>query len=322
MGKKILVTGGAGYIGSHMLLELRQKGFDPIVFDNLSSGCREAVGEAPLFIGDLLNKIDLENVFSTHSFSGVIHFAALTEVEKSVKNPHDFYVQNVQGSLNLLESMRQFGVSNLIFSSTAAVYGDSPEIMVKEEAPLNPKNPYGMSKLMVEKIIQDYEKAYGLRATILRYFNAAGCDPQKRTGIYQKKPTLLIPVAVKTALGQLASFTLFGNDYHTVDGTCVRDFIHVQDLCSAHLEALERLFKGESGDVYNLGQGYGTTVREVLDTVIDISGQQFTVIEGARREGDIGALVADISKAKRELQWEPKRSSIRELVQDTLNWYS
>lgn len=319
--KKILVVGGAGYIGSHMVLELLDHSYTPVVFDNLSTGTLQALPKVTFIQGDLLDPSALENLFVKHTFEAVMHFAALTEVGLSGEQPELFYRHNVIGSLNLFDAMLKHKVSKLIFSSSAAIYGNNKKGCVSEQERASPINPYGKTKWIIEEVLKDYVNSHGWKVTTLRYFNAAGCDSQLRTGIYHKNPTLVIPVALKAALYQ-CPFTIFGTDYPTPDGTCVRDFIHVSDLCVAHRISLEALLEGAPGEVYNLGAGIGSSIREVLSAVRKLCPNSFEVNEGPRRAGDPALLIADISRAQSELNWKPKHSSLEEVVEDTYRWYS
>lgn len=317
---KVLVVGGAGYIGSHMVKRLRQAGAEPVVLDDLSSGHRDATLGAPLFVGNCGNRALLEQLFRQHTFDAVMHFAGLIQVGESVRDPGKYYGNNVAAMLTLLEAMRQHHVDSLVFSSTAAVYGDPVSTPIDESAPINPINPYGRSKSFMEQVLGDYEAAYGLRAISLRYFNAAGTDPEGELGERHEPETHLIPLVLQAASGHLPSIQVFGRDYPTPDGTCIRDYIHVLDLCDAHLAALTRLQTGASGDVYNLGNGHGFSVAEIIDTARKVTGCPIPVVERDRRPGDPAILVADATKASRQLGWEPRIPEIEDIIRHAWAW--
>ncbi|MFN0064780.1 MAG: UDP-glucose 4-epimerase GalE [Chlamydiales bacterium] len=323
MPTKILVVGGAGYIGSHMTLLLEEAGYKTIVFDNLQTGFREAVFTDCFVEGSLLDKKRLEEVFSQHKISAVLHFAALTRVDESVVKPHLYYRNNVLGTLNLLDVMIEQGVNRLIFSSTAAVYGNPVETLIDEEHPKQPVNPYGQSKWMIENMLEDYARAYGLSSIGFRYFNAAGCDPDGRTGERRDPPSHLIPVVLQAAAGLRPHFTIFGRDYPTRDGTCVRDYVHVTDLCGAHLRGLEKILQEEEVcTVYNLGSGRGFSVKEVYDIASRVTEKEIPLIYGPRREGDPPELVANSMKARQELNWKPQHSDLPTIINHNWQWYT
>lgn len=311
--KKILIVGGAGYIGSHVNKMLHQHNYDTIVFDNLSLGSREAVKQGTFIQGDMANVEELEAVFSTHKIDAVMHFAALTDIGESMAEPGKYYVNNVSNTLNLLNCMRKHRVKIFIFSSTAAIFGIPQEPLLSEKHPCQPINPYGTSKLMVEKILQDFDQAFGIKSCSLRYFNAAGGDPEGEIGYYKKKESNLIPLILKS-LRNNGSITVFGTDYPTPDGTCIRDYIHVNDLGSAHILAMEKLMSGSPSLEYNLGNSQGFSVREVIKAVEKATGEQVNVIEGQRRPGDPPILVADSQKARRELGWKPQYPHLEEMI--------
>lgn len=311
----ILVTGGAGFIGSVVNLMLLQAGYETIIYDNLSTGNAHAVAGGVLIAGDLNDKHKLDEVFSHYPIQAVLHFAASTDVGESVVNPSLYYANNFVNSLHLMDAMVKHGVRSLIFSSTAAVYGMPDLLLITEETPCAPINPYGMSKWMTEKALKDYAEAYGLRSVSLRYFNAAGADSTGRIRSYKKKENNLIPIVINAILRK-QPVTIFGTDYPTHDGTCVRDYIHVDDLGRAHLLALEKLLTGNASPCYNLGNGEGYTVREVLEATERVTGHSIAVIEGPRRPGDPALLLADASRAERELGWIPEHPNIDEMVKD------
>ncbi len=300
----ILIVGGAGYIGSHMLLHLKTAGYQPIVLDNLSTGHREAVLDAELIVGDMNDAALLSNLFSRYSFSAVMHFAACIEVGESVRDPLKYYKNNVAATITLLEAMQKHQIETLIFSSTAAVYGLPNAASINEAHPLNPINPYGRSKLMIEQIIQDLAQQGKLHYAILRYFNAAGADAEARIGECHQPESHLIPLLLQVARGERKNITVFGVDYPTIDGTCVRDYIHVDDLCAAHLSALNILLAEKRNLICNLGLGHGYTVLEVINKVRQITGHSIPIIEGQARAGDPPILVADAQLAYRELKWQ------------------
>src|SRR5690554_6358860 len=299
---KILVLGGAGYIGSHMAKTLMRAGHDVVVLDNLSTGFRRLARYGEFVPGDLADKQVLESIFQRHRIDAVMHFAAASLVGESVADPGKYYRNNVAATLTLLDTMCRFGVTKLVFSSTAAVYGEPMSVPIDEAHSKRPINPYGASKWMVEQILQDYASAYGLSSIRLRYFNAAGADPEGELGECHDPETHLIPLVLQAASGRRDSITMFGRDYQTRDGTCVRDYIHIEDLCSAHGLALEALLRGEKEGAlaFNLGNGKGYSVQEVIDTaqrVVAEDGFRLTVKDGQRRPGDPARLVADATRA-------------------------
>jgi len=316
----ILVTGGAGYIGSHTVKQLLKHGYKIVVFDNLSEGHREAVLTERFVHADLLDPSAIKKTFDEYNIDAVMHFAALARVGESVEHPQKYYQNNVIGTLNLLQAMREHRVEQIIFSSSAAVYG-SPEITpIPESHPKRPENPYGRTKWIMEQSLEDYCYAYGMRYIALRYFNAAGCDPEGQLGEDHNPETHLIPIVLDVALGRRDHITIFGTDYETPDGTCIRDYIHVNDLADAHILALEALDKGHQSTAYNLGIGSGYSVRQVIDVCHRVTGKAIKTIEGKRRAGDPAVLVADPSKAKRELAWEPKFTQLDEIVDTAWKW--
>lgn len=313
---KILVCGGAGYIGSHMVLMLGEAGHDVIVLDNLSTGHRDAVLAGTLVEGCLSDQALLTHLMTSHQFDAVMHFAGNIEVAESVQNPAKYYANNVTNTLTLLDMMVQHNVKQFIFSSTAAIFGEPKYTPMNEAHSKSPKNPYGQSKLMVEQVLKDYDAAYGLRSVSLRYFNAAGADPQARLGERHEPETHLIPLVLQAARGQRAVIKVFGTDYDTPDGTCIRDYIHVQDLCSAHLKALQYLASHGETAAFNLGNGAGYSVREVIEAAKHITGCDFPVVETERRPGDPAVLVADSTLARSVLSWVPKITDLQDIVKD------
>jgi len=319
---KILVVGGAGYIGSHMVRELLDKGFDPIVFDNISTGHTWAVPGERLVTGDLADRPALDALFCAHDFAAVMHFASSIQVGESVTAPLKYYRNNVANTVNLLEAMEKAGVKGLVFSSTAAVYGTPAEVPIPEDAPLHPENPYGRSKLMVEQILGDCEHAWGLRYAALRYFNAAGAHPSGEIGEAHDPESHLIPIILQVALGKRDSITVNGDDYPTPDGTCIRDYIHVCDLAAAHTMALQALLSGSGSMRYNLGNGKGYSIREVLDVCREVTGHPIPFTTGARREGDPARLVASSESIAKVLGWQPRYPDLREIVASAWRWHS
>jgi UDP-glucose 4-epimerase len=320
MSKKILVVGGAGYIGSHTVRQLGEAGYDVVVYDNLSTGSVAAVLSGELIVGNIEDKLLLSQTFSQHNFDAVLHFAANISVPESIANPLQYYANNTCNTLRLLQCCQEFGVKQLIFSSTAAVYGEPKENPVTELSPTQPMNPYGRSKLMSEQMIQDFAQASGLRYVILRYFNVAGAEITGRIGQSAKKAEHLVKVACDAALGRRSSATIFGTDFATPDGTGIRDYIHVEDLASAHVDALRYLEAGNESEIFNCGYGQGYSVREVLDKVKELSGVDFPVIETARRPGDPACVIAGADKIRSYLGWKPKYNNLDHIVDTALNW--
>jgi len=320
--KQILVTGGAGYIGSHTAKELRVQGYEPVVLDNLCHGHRWAVRWGPFVEGDLSNRGTLHNIFREYRFEAVIHFAAFAYVGESMHAPSEYFRNNFVNTLNLLDAMRESGVRPIVFSSTCATYGIPEKVPIAENHSQNPVNPYGETKLMVERALGWYERAYGLAWTALRYFNAAGADAAGEIGEVHDPETHLIPRTIAAAYGDISSLEVFGTDYSTPDGTAVRDYIHVTDLATAHVKALERLRAGAASQAFNLGTGSGHSVREVIAAVERASGRAVPVTECGRRAGDPAMLVADASLAARELSWSAEHSSLDEIVGTACRWYA
>ncbi|MDB9307544.1 UDP-glucose 4-epimerase GalE [Aphanizomenon sp. CS-733/32] len=320
MNQKVLVTGGAGYIGSHVVRQLGEAGYDMVVYDNCSTGVAQAVLHGELIVGDLGDIDRLYQVFGKHQFSAVLHFAASLVVPESVAQPLDYYANNTRNTLNLLRCCSVMGVKQLIFSSTAAVYGEPKENPVTELAPALPINPYGRSKLISEWMIQDYGMASRLRYVILRYFNVAGADPGGRIGQNSSNATHLIANACNAALKRQPEFKIFGNDFPTPDGTGIRDYIHVEDLAAAHVDGLRYLERGGESQILNCGYGEGYSVRQVVERVKTISGVNFPVIEVARRPGDPACVTADAEKIKQVLNWQPKYNNLDNIISSFLAW--
>ncbi len=321
----ILIVGGAGYIGSHMVKMLACAGHDVVVLDNLTTGLRDSVKYGRLVVGDLADVHLLENLFVEQAFDGVMHFAANSLVGESMTNPAKYYRNNVSNTLNLLDVMVRHNVKHFIFSSTAATFGEPEYTPIDESHPQKPINPYGSSKLMIERILQDYAEAYGLNSVSLRYFNACGADPEGEIGECHDPETHLIPLILQAASGRRKSVTVFGRDYDTEDGTCIRDYIHINDLCSAHALALDYIRSGkEQGALaFNLGNGQGFSVQEVIDVVSKVVSEdscQLIVEDGERRFGDPAVLVADATKAKQTLGWKPDYAELETIVHHAWGW--
>lgn len=310
----ILLTGGAGFIGSMVNLALQRMGYNTLVIDNLSSGDPRAVMGSRLIQEDLLNQRFLEQIFEENQISAVMHFAALTDVGESVANPALYYQNNVCATLSLLEAMRKKNVRTLVFSSSAAVYGIPETDAVIESSPCSPINPYGTTKWMVEKILLDYQAAYGINFCALRYFNAAGGDPLQKLKHYKKKESNLIPVVLNAVKTQMP-VPVFGTDYPTFDGTCIRDYIHVADLAEAHILAMKKLLAGETSPCYNLGNGQGFSVREVIRVAEEVTGQKIPIEECPARKGDPPILLANAKKAEKELGWKPRYPELKTMIQ-------
>jgi UDP-glucose 4-epimerase len=320
-GETVLVVGGAGYIGSHTCLDLANKGFKPVVFDNFSNGHREFVKWGPAEEGDIRDRARLDEVLAKHKPAAILHFAALIEVGESVKDPVAFYENNVIGTLTLLAAAQAAGIKSFVFSSTCATYGLPQSVPLDETHRQVPINPYGQTKYIVEQALADYDKYTGFRSVVLRYFNAAGADFEGRIGEWHQPETHAIPLAIDAALGRREGFKVFGSDYETRDGTCVRDYIHVLDLADAHVRAVEYLLRGGDSVALNLGTGTGTTVKELLSTIEDVSAKPFPVEYVGRREGDSHTLVANNDKAREVLGWVPQHD-LSQIIRSAWNWHS
>ena len=317
--KNILVIGGAGYIGSHVVKMLAEKGYNPVVFDNLSKGHKEAVENFPLELGDLGDKQALFAVFKKHTIEAVMHFAAFIEVGESVQAPSKYYHNNVSSVLNLLDAMVENHVNYFVFSSTAATFGEPVRERIDETHPQLPINPYGNTKLMVEKMLADFDTAYGLKSTALRYFNASGADDSGKIGESHTPETHLIPLVLQAAAGKRPSIKVFGTDYPTPDGTCIRDYVHVNDLARAHILALEKMVRENKSERFNLGSGSGFSVAELIKEAKAVTGVDFPVQTAPRRAGDPAVLVADSTKAQKVLGWSPEYSLTR-IIETAWNW--
>lgn len=320
----ILVTGGAGYIGSHAVVALQQAGYDVIVLDNLVYGHRDIVDQVlkvELVVGDTNDRALLDTLFSTRTIDAVMHFAAYAYVGESVTDPAKYYQNNFVGTLTLLEAMRAASVNTFIFSSTCATYGVPTIVPIPEDHSQNPINPYGASKLMIERVLADFHTAYGLKSVAFRYFNAAGADPQGRLGEDHNPETHLIPLVLLTALGRRESVSIFGTDYPTPDGTCVRDYIHVTDLADAHVLGLKYLLEGGDSTIFNLGNGNGFSVREVIETARRVTGKPIPAVECDRRPGDPPALVGSSDRARSVLGWNPQYADLEKIITHAWNWH-
>lgn len=318
---RVLVCGGAGYIGSHMVRHLAAHGHQVVVFDNLSTGHEKAVGTAMLVVGDLLDPLALQSLFAAHRFDAVMHFCALSLVGVSVIEPYPYYENNVVGTLNLLQGMRAASVDKLVFSSTAAVFGEPETALIDETHSTRPINPYGASKLMVERILADAAHAYGLRSVSLRYFNAAGADPSGEIGESHQPETHLIPNVLRAALGNGGTLKVFGDDYATRDGTCVRDYVHVNDLAEAHLKGIAFMTAHDGAHVFNLGNGQGFTVLEVIEAAAEICGVEVAFERAPRRVGDPPVLVASSAKARESLGWSPEFTDVKSIIESAWRWH-
>ena len=319
--KHVLVTGGAGYIGSHACKALAAAGYVPVTYDNLVYGHRSAVRWGPFVHGDILDRWALDAVIRTWQPVAVMHFAAFAYVGESVTNPGKYYRNNVVGTLTLLEAMRDAGVGHFVFSSTCATYGVPNCVPISENHPQNPINAYGASKLMIERMLQDFDTAHGFRSISLRYFNAAGADPACETGEAHDPETHLIPLVLDAAAGARSNVTVFGTGYPTPDGTCVRDYIHVSDLANAHVLALQSLHSGAPTTAYNLGNGVGFSVRQVIDVTQQVTGRTVPVVVGPQRTGDPPELVGDANRIKSELGWTPKHADLADIIESAWRWH-
>jgi UDP-glucose 4-epimerase len=320
----ILVTGGAGYIGSHTILTLLSAGYELVILDNLVYGHQDLVErilKVKLIIGDTNNRPFLDNLFQTHDFAAVMHFAAYAYVGESIQDPAKYYRNNVNGTLTLLEAMISAGVDKFVFSSTCATYGVPQTVPIPEQHPQFPINPYGMSKLMVEKILDDFSRAYGLRFVCFRYFNAAGAEPTGLLGEDHNPETHLIPLVLLTALGKKPAISIFGNDYPTPDGTCVRDYIHVCDLADAHRLGLEYLLAGGETRIFNLGNGNGFSVKQVIDMAQEITEREIPVQECDRRPGDPPVLIGSSDRARKILSWQPQYPNLSDILSHAWQWH-
>jgi UDP-glucose 4-epimerase len=318
--KTILVVGGAGYIGSHMVKMLLANGYYVVTLDNLSTGYRDAIVGGDFVFGDTMENKGLDRLLTAYRFDGIMHFASFIQVGESVQIPGKYYQNNVAATLILLDAMVNHGIKVLIFSSSAAIFGEPQYVPLDEQHPKQPINPYGLSKWMIEQILADYDRAYGLKYSCLRYFNAAGADPDGELGERHDPETHLIPLVLQAASGRRDAIRVFGEDYDTPDGTCIRDYIHINDLCQAHLLALEKLLNGAESMTYNLGNGAGFSVNEVIDIAKKVTGKAITVSMEERRTGDPARLVADSTFAKSLLQWQPQYADLATIIDHAWQW--
>ena len=319
--QKVLVTGGAGYIGSHACKALKEAGFTPVTFDNLVTGWSDAVKFGPFEFGDLLKQADVDRVFKEHAPIAVMHFAALSQVGESMQKPGLYWRNNVVGSLNLIQAAVDHGCMDFIFSSTCATYGDQDGVVLDEDSAQYPSNAYGASKRAVENILSDFQASHGLNHVIFRYFNVAGADPETEVGECHQPETHLIPLILDAVDGNRDALTIFGTDYDTPDGTCIRDYVHVFDVVDAHVLGLKWLKDGRGSRVFNLGTGYGFSVREVVDQAEQVTNRPVPIVEGARRSGDCTKLVSGSLRAISELGWSADRSNMKQMIADAWRWH-
>ncbi len=317
----VLVTGGAGYIGSHACKALKAAGHLPVTYDNLATGWQEAVKFGPFERGDLLDRARLDQVFATHQPAAVMHFAALSQVGESMSNPGKYWENNVCGSLNLIQSAVAAGCGNIVFSSTCATYGEQDNVVLDENSAQLPINAYGASKRAIEDMLRDFGASHGLNAVIFRYFNVAGADEEAEVGEFHQPETHLIPLILDAVSGRRDALTIFGTDYDTPDGTCIRDYVHVMDLVDAHVLGLRWLLDGKGNRVFNLGTGSGFSVHEVLQAAARVTGQAVPCTEGPRRAGDCTKLVSGSTRARAELGWQPHRSTLEQMIGDAWRWH-
>lgn len=320
----ILVTGGAGYIGSHAVLALLRAGYEVLVLDNLVYGHRELVEDVlkvELVVGDTSDRVLLDKLFATHDIAAVMHFAAYIAVGESVSDPAKYYRNNVNGTLTLLEAMVAAEVNKFVFSSTCAIYGMPKQVPMTEDHPQDPLSPYAASKWMVERILADFDRAYGLQSVAFRYFNASGANPEGLLGEDHNPETHLIPLVLFAALGKRESISIFGTDYPTPDGTCLRDYIHVSDLADAHVLGLEYLLQGGTSEIFNLGNGNGFSVREVIETARQVTGREIKIVECDRRSGDAPILVGSSDQARKILNWTPQYADLSKIIRDAWQWH-
>ncbi|WP_435165116.1 UDP-glucose 4-epimerase GalE [Falsirhodobacter sp. 1013] len=320
MAHNVLVTGGAGYIGAHACKVLKLAGFTPVTFDNISTGWEQAVKFGPLFKGDLMNRADIDAALEQYQPVAVMHFAALSLVGESMKDPATYWRVNVNGALNLLEATVAAGIRNFVFSSTCATYGDQDGVLLDESTPQRPINAYGGSKLAIEEMVRNFGAAHDLNHVIFRYFNVAGADPEAEVGEQHTPETHLIPLMLDAVAGKRPALTVFGTDYPTRDGTCVRDYVHVMDLVDAHVLGLKWLLGGNESRVFCLGTGNGFSVREVIEASRAVTNQEVPMVYGDRRPGDAVTLVSGSEAAIRDLGWQPKRSNLRDMIGDAWRW--
>ncbi|MFP7672149.1 UDP-glucose 4-epimerase GalE [Marivita sp. S0852] len=318
---KVLITGGAGYIGSHACKALANAGYTPVTFDNLSTGWRDAVQFGPLVEGDLTDKSSIERAFQDHAPRAVLHFAALSRVDEAMAKPGLYWRNNVLGSLNLFETAVAHGCLDIVFSSTCATFGDQDDVVLDENTPQHPINAYGASKQAVERMLEDFETTFGLRHVIFRYFNVAGADPDAEIGEFHRPETHLIPIVLDTVAGERDHVTIYGTDYPTHDGTCIRDYVHVSDLVDAHILGLHWLLDGKGSRAFNLGTGSGFSVRDVIGSANRVTNRTVPTNIGARRAGDAIKLVSGSRRAEDELKWTPRKSTMAQMIEDAWRWH-
>jgi len=321
LNEVILVIGGAGYIGSHVNKLLNKRGYNTVVVDNLVSGHKHFVKWGKFIEGDLSNKSQIRTIFQNYNIVGVMHFAAFSSTAKSVSEPQEYYINNVINTINLLEVMKEYSVNYFIFSSSAAIYGVPQILPIIESHPPNPINPYGKTKWIIENILQDYSKAYNFQYVSLRYFNAAGADPERQIGELHSPETHLIPIILDVAAGKQETIHIYGNDYDTKDGTCIRDYIHVNDLAQAHILSLEYLFKTKKSEIFNLGNGNGFSVKTIIDVAQKITLKKINKKIVFRREGDPSVLVGSSDKIKKLLNWIPQYNSLERIIETAWHWH-
>jgi len=319
--KHVLVTGGAGYIGSHACKVLAQSGYVPVTYDNLSTGWKDAVKFGPFERGDLNDRENLDRVFQQYKPVAVMHFAAFSQVGEAMEQPGKYWRNNVLGSLTLIEAAAENGCLDFVFSSTCATYGDQDNVVLDEYSIQKPTNAYGASKRAIEDILTDFGHSHGLNSVVFRYFNVAGADPDGEVGEFHQPETHLVPIILEVIQGKRPSLTIFGDDYDTPDGTCIRDYVHVMDLVDAHVLGLKWLADKKGSRVFNLGTGNGFSVREVVDSSSQITNQKVTTVDGSRRAGDCTKLVSGSSRAKEELGWNPTRSNLKTMISDAWRWH-
>lgn len=317
----ILVTGGAGYIGSHACKALARAGYTPVTFDNLSTGWQDSVKFGPFEEGDLLDRARVDEVLAKHKPAAIMHFAAFSQVGESMENPGKYWRNNVLGSLNLIEAAVASSCENFVFSSTCATFGDQDNVVLDENSAQHPMNSYGASKRAIEDILKDFAASHGLRHVIFRYFNVAGADPDGEVGEFHQPETHLIPLMLDAIDGKRSALTIFGTDYDTPDGTCIRDYVHVCDLVDAHVLGVKWLEQGKADRVFNLGTGTGFSVREVVDHSAAVTNREVPITEGARRPGDCTRLVSGSKRAEAELGWKPTRSDLSTMIADAWRWH-
>ena len=316
----VIVTGGAGFVGCHVCKQLKSAGFTPVTFDNLSTGWRDSIKFGPIAHGSIMDRSALFSAFSDWKPDAVVHLAAMTSVEESISNPNAYWACNVEGTQNVLDAMKHSKCKLVVLSSTCAVYGDASAGVVNENSRTNPKSPYAETKLAAERLLAEAQARSEVNTTVFRYFNVAGSDPEQEIGEQRTKPANIIPTLLECAMGNISTFEVFGTDWPTPDGTCIRDYIHASDVADAHVSGLKALFDGGADTLFNIGTGYGHSVREVVECATRVTGVRIPVILSARRPGDVSRTVSDCGRAAAELGWRPKRSQLNTMVRDAWNW--